>query len=119
MLLFTGAGHFAFTKGMMLMLPDFVPARKAVVWLTGGLEIAAAIGLLVPSLRPTTGELLIWFFVLVLPANIHAARTWLNYETGTDDGYGPVYLWFRIPLQLFFIDWVWYFAVYLPDSDLL
>ncbi|UOQ52550.1 DoxX family protein [Hymenobacter cellulosivorans] len=113
MLLFTGAGHFAFTQGMMQMLPSFVPARKAVVWLTGVLEMVAAIALLVPALRPTTGWLLIGFFVLILPANIHAARHRLNYQTGTQDGPGPAYLWFRIPLQLLFIDWVWYFAIYL------
>ncbi|PJJ61221.1 DoxX family protein [Hymenobacter chitinivorans] len=118
MLLFTGAGHFAFTQGMMQMLPAFVPARKVLVLLTGGLEIAAAFGLLLPALRPATAWLLIGFFVLILPANIHAARRGLNYQTGTSDGPGPAYLWFRVPLQLLFIAWVWYFGLYLADSGL-
>jgi len=49
MLLFTSIGHFKFTKGMAMMLPDSVPAKKQMVLLTGFIEIAAAIGLLIPS----------------------------------------------------------------------
>ena len=48
---------------------------------------------------------------LMLPANIHAAMRHLNYETGETNGHGPKYLWFRIPLQLFFIAWIGYFAL--------
>ncbi|TGE27951.1 DoxX family protein [Hymenobacter metallicola] len=114
MLLFTGAAHFAFTRGMMQMLPPFVPARQALVLLTGGLEIAAAGGLLLPSFRTATAWLLLGFFLLILPANIYAARHRLNYQTGTFDGPGPAYLWLRIPLQLLFMAWTWYFALYLP-----
>ncbi|SHJ61699.1 Uncharacterized membrane protein [Hymenobacter daecheongensis DSM 21074] len=114
MLLFTGAGHFAFRQGMARMVPSFLPAPEAWVLATGGLEIAAAIGLLVPALRAPTAWLLIAFFVLILPANIQAARHHLNYQTGQPDGPGPPYLWFRIPLQLFFIAWTWYFALGLP-----
>lgn len=115
MLVFTGLAHFAFTTGMVQMLPSFVPARKLLVLSTGLLEIAAAIGLLWPALRPTTGWLLILFFVLIVPANLHAARHHLNYQTGTSEGPGTSYLWFRIPLQLFFIAWTWVVAIYLTQ----
>ena len=114
MLLFTGVAHFAFTKGMMQMLPDFLPAKKAWILATGVLEIAAAVGLLFPAFRWHTAWLLIAFFVLILPGNIIAAQRHLNYQTGTLDGPGLRYLWFRIPLQLFFIAWTWYFALSLP-----
>ncbi|WP_331145734.1 hypothetical protein [Hymenobacter sp.] len=56
------------------------------------------------------------FFVLILPANIHAALHHINYQKGTTDGPGPRYLWFRIPLQLLFIAWTWYFSVHLPTA---
>jgi len=114
MLLFTGAGHFAFTPGMMRMLPPAVPAKKFWVLATGGLEIAAAGGLLLPAVRPLTAGLLILFFLLVLPTNVHAARQHLNYQTGNADGPGPRYLWLRVPLQLLFIAWTWFFALHLP-----
>jgi uncharacterized membrane protein len=111
MLLFTSIGHFAFSKGMSMMLPDFVPYKLEVVYLTGIIEIAAAIGLFVPAFRILTGWLLIAFFVFILPANIHAAIKHIDYQRGTFDGNGIVYLWFRIPLQLFFIAWTYFFTI--------
>lgn len=116
MLLFTGAAHFMLTKGMVLMLPEWLPGRKAWVYFTGVVEIVAALGLLVPALRPLVGWSLIVFFVLVLPGNIHAALHHINYQKGTTDGPGPRYLWFRVPLQLLFIAWTWYFSVHLPAT---
>lgn len=111
MMLFTSIGHFVFAKGMSMMLPSSIPFREALVILTGVIEILAAIGLIVKRTRKTTGWLLIVFFVLILPANVYAALQNINIETGTTDGPGPEYLWFRVPLQLFFIAWVYLFAV--------
>lgn len=111
MLLFTALGHFMFTKGMTLMLPAFLPFREGIVYGTGILEIAAAAGLLLPVVKRETGIALIIFFVLLLPANIYAAAHQLDYEKGTYTGKGLAYLWFRVPLQLFFIAWVYVCAV--------
>ena len=113
MLLLTAFGHFRFRKGMQAMLPDVIPYRSAIIVLTGIIEIAAAIGLLIPQLKLLTGWLLIIFFALILPANISAAIRRIDYQKGTADGPGPAYLWFRIPLQLFFIGWVYFFVIYL------
>jgi len=111
MLLFTAIGHFAYSKGMSMMLPRTIPFKKAIVYLTGFIEIAAAIGLLMPQLRHITSILLIIFFVVILPANIYAAMHKVDYQKGTNDGNDTNYLWFRIPLQVFFIGWVWYFGL--------
>jgi uncharacterized membrane protein len=43
MLIFTAVGHFIFIKGMSMMLPDFIPFKTEIVYLTGILEILAAI----------------------------------------------------------------------------
>src|SRR5690606_4359258 len=111
MLLFTAVGHFAFTEGMAMMIPTFVPFKEETVYLTGVVEIAAAAGLLVPRLSRLTAWLLIVFFILVLPANIYAALVHVDYQNATFDGQGPSYLWFRIPLQLFFIIWIYFSAI--------
>lgn len=111
MLLFTAMAHFKFSAGMAMMLPDFVPLRTEIIWLTGILEIAAAIGLLIPGLRMVTSWLLILFFILILPANIYASMHKVNFQEATFDGNGITYLWFRIPLQLFFILWVYFSSV--------
>ena len=114
MLLFTGVSHFLYPEGMALMLPDFIPFKKEVIYLTGVIEIAAAIGLLIPRYRKLTAWLLIIFFLAILPANINAAINHVNLRTATFDGSGVNYLWFRVPLQIFFIAWVYYFGVKKP-----
>ncbi|PUV26152.1 DoxX family protein [Sphingobacterium athyrii] len=110
-LFFTSLGHLIYTKGMMLMLPDFIPLKKEMIYLTGLLEVMAAFGLFVPSLSRLTGILLIVFFILILPTNIFASIRHLNYETATYDGKGTGYLWFRIPFQVFLICWTYYFVL--------
>ena len=112
MLLVTAIGHFKFPKGMTMMLPDVVPFKKEFVLFTGFVEIAGAIGLMLLSLRHLISVLLIIFFICILPANINAAIKKVDYEKGTYDGKGMNYLWFRVPLQVFFIIWVWYFGIY-------
>ena len=111
MLVFTAIGHFTFAKGMAMMIPDFIPYKKEIVFLTGLFEIAAAVGLLLPATRVVTGYLLIAFFILILPANILAAIKQVDYQKGTFDGPGLNYLWFRIPLQLFFMAWTYFGAI--------
>lgn len=110
-LLFTSLGHLIYTKGMLLMLPDFIPLKKEMIYMTGLLEVMAAFGLFIPALSRLTGMLLIVFFILILPTYIYASMRHLNYETATFDGKGPGYLWFRIPFQLLLIGWTYYFVL--------
>lgn len=107
-LLFTSLGHLIYTKGMVLMLPDFIPLKKEIIYVTGLLEVMGAFGLFIPSISRLTGILLIVFFILILPTNIYASMRHLNYETATFDGKGTEYLWFRIPFQLLLIGWTYY-----------
>ncbi len=111
MLLLTASGHFIFPKGMSMMVPGFIPFKTELIYLTGVFEIVAAIGLFVPSFRILTGWFLIAFLVLMLPANIYASINHINYQSGTFDGPGLSYLWFRIPLQILFIAWTYFAAI--------
>ncbi len=111
MLLFTAIGHFAFTKGMSMMVPEFIPFKESVVYLSGIFEILLALGLLVPKFQTVSGWALIVFLLLMLPANIYASLNNVNYQKGTFDGNGLVYLWFRIPLQILFIVWTYISAI--------
>lgn len=107
MLVFTAIAHFTFTKGMTMMLPHFIPFKTLVIYLTGIFEIIAAVGLLVQTVRVWAGWTLILLFVLLLPANVNAAIHHIDYQNGKLDGNGPIYLWFRIPLQILFIVWTY------------
>ncbi|MEM9078488.1 MAG: DoxX family protein [Bacteroidota bacterium] len=107
MLCFTAMGHFIYTKGMSMMIPEFIPFKTTFVHLTGIFEILLAVGLLIPRVKVISGWTLIIFLLLMLPANIYAAIHQVNYQKGTFDGNGLSYLWFRIPLQVLFIVWAY------------
>ena len=111
MLLFTAIGHFAFTRGMAMMVPPPLPFKEFVVYLTGFFEIITAAGLLLNSYHRVTGYALIIFFLVMLPANIYAAFKHVDYQKGTTDGPGLKYLWFRVPLQVLFIASVYVAAI--------
>lgn len=111
MLLFTAVGHFAFYEGMTMTVPPYIPFKKFMVIFTGVLEIVAALGLLLPGTHYYTAIFLILFFVVLLPSNIYAAQKHINLEKANYTGKGLSYLWFRIPLQIFFIAWVGFFAI--------
>ncbi len=111
MLCFTAMGHFVFAKGMIMMMPAFVPFKREVVFLTGLAEPLLGLALLFPAARFVGGVALVSMFVLMLPANIFAAVKHVDYEKATYGGRGPAYLWFRIPLQVIFIAWVLFFSI--------
>ena len=111
MLCFTALGHFKFHRGMVKMVPARVPLKSLVVYASGMAEILLGVGLLFPTVRHAAAIVLIVLLVLMLPANINAARQHINYETGESDGAGLKYLWFRVPLQVFFIGWIVYFSL--------
>jgi len=111
MLCFTASGHFMYARGMAMMVPDFVPLKQEAVFWSGIAEILLGIALLFPSSRQAAGIALILLLLLLLPANIRAALLHIDYAQADHNGPGPAYLWLRIPLQLLFIGWVWYFAL--------
>jgi uncharacterized membrane protein len=108
MLIATGVSHFTNTQEMIEIMPDFVPAKREMVYFTGVCELLAVVGLLWSRTGRLTSIVLIIFFVLVLPANIAGSLKQVQFG-GME--YGAWYLLFRIPLQIFFIWWVWYFGL--------
>ena len=107
MLCFTAVAHFVFTKGMSMMIPPQIPFKTELIYITGVIEIFLGIGLLVPDLKIYAAWSTIFFLVFMLPANIYAAVKHIDYQKGSFDGKGITYLWFRVPLQLLFIVWVY------------
>ena len=108
MMLLAGIAHFVKTDLMVEMMPEIVPFKKETVYLTGILEIVASIGLLTQKFARMTSIMLILFFLAILPANIIGSIK--EVELGGMEK-GINYLYFRIPLQLLFIIWVYYFGI--------
>ena len=107
MLVITGVSHFTNTDLMMAMLPEVIPLKKETVLFTGVLEILASVGLILNKTSKLTSTLLIIFFVVILPANIKGSIDKVQLG-GMNQG--VEYLYFRIPLQILFIAWIYYFG---------
>jgi uncharacterized membrane protein len=112
---FTASGHFLQTEVMAEMLPPWVPARVALVYATGVLELAIAIALLLPDTRRAAGWIAAAVLVLFFPANIYAA---VNYVPMGGHAWGPVYLLVRAPLQVAILTWAYWFTLRRPEPAL-
>ena len=108
MLIVTGIAHFTSADSMVEMMPDFLPYKREIVYLTGVLELLAVVGLLVEKTSKLTAVMLIIYLIAVLPANVIGSLKQVNLG-GME--IGAVYLLFRVPLQIFFIFWTYYFGI--------
>ena len=96
-----GVGHFLMDSFFIQMIPEWVPFRPAVVYLSGIMEFLLAVGLFVKSTRERAGVLIALYLVLVFPVNIYMAFVPEKFDLS------PVALWIRLPLQIVLIWWVW------------
>ena len=107
MFLFTGGSHFTDMRhDFAAMIPAPLPRELWVVYATGALEIAGAIGLLIPRTRRAAGLGLALLLVALFPANVHAALNAIPLG-----GRPPTTLWLRAPMQLLYIGLVWWTAL--------
>jgi len=95
-----GISHFALDSFFIMAMPDWAPYRPAIVYVSGVMEIALAIGLMYRPTRRRAGVLIAIFLVLVFPVNIYMALTPEKFDL-------PAFsLWLRLPLQFVLIGWV-------------
>lgn len=99
MVLVTASAHFTVLKeDLIKMVPPFFPAPRQIVLVTGLLEFAGAVGLLIPQVRTAASLCLALLFVALVPANIHAALKRVPLR-----GRKASPLWLRLPAQALFI----------------
>lgn len=112
MFLFTGATHFSPMKAdYAAMIPEPLPKSVRLIYLTGLLQIACALGLLTPRLRRLAGIGLVAQLLVMFPANVYAARKNIPFRGGP-----PTPLRLRAPLQLLFLAAVWWTAIAEPSN---
>lgn len=111
--LFTGATHFTGMKhDYALMLPGPLSGNLRIIYLSGILEIAGAVGLLIPRTRRPAGVCLALYLVAVFPGNVYAAVNEVPFR-----GEPPTPLWLRTPIQLLFIGVVLWTSVVRKPLD--
>jgi uncharacterized membrane protein len=107
MLLFTASAHFTSMRhDLARMVPSWMPYPDAVILVTGILEIAAAIGILLPPTRRVAGLCLCLLLAAMFVANVKAAQEGL-----TIGGSPATTLALRLPMQIFFIWLAWWSTV--------
>jgi uncharacterized membrane protein len=113
MFIFTAGSHFhPRTRGDLIrMVPPSLPAPAALVTFTGVLEVLGAIGLLLRPAAAAAAYGLIALLLLMLPANVHAARAGL-----TIAGRRATPLVWRLPLQVFWIGALWWAVHEIPNG---
>jgi uncharacterized membrane protein len=101
-MLFAGVSHLVATDAFFGQLPAWVPFRTPIIWISGAIEIALALALVLLEVRRReVGWALAAFFVAVVPANVYQALA------GTD-AFGlnsPMQRWARLALQPVLIVW--------------
>jgi uncharacterized membrane protein len=99
MFLFTGASHFSSLKhDLAAMIPPPFTGALLLIYVTGLLQIAGAIGLMAARTRRWAAWCLAAMLVGLFPANVYAAINGLTLGNA-----GASSLWVRAPLQLFWI----------------
>lgn len=104
-LLFAAAGtaHFVWPAAFVRIVPPYLPAPHALVYLSGVAELLGVVGVLVPGLRAYAGWGLRLLLVAVFPANVHMALHPSEFERI------PAWtLYLRLPLQFVLIGWIYW-----------
>ncbi len=98
-----GIAHFTNPDVFVDILPPYLPAHLALVYISGLFEILGGVGALFHRSRRLAGWGLIALLIAVFPANLHMALNPDMFQTI------PAWaLYVRLPLQLVFIAWVWW-----------
>src|SRR5688572_29261271 len=97
----TGLLHFLIPRTYEAIMPDYLPAQRELVYISGVAEMAGGAMLLHPQTRRYGMWLSISTLVAVFPANLHMALNAERYD------FPPAALWARLPLQALLIAWAW------------
>ncbi|MCW5890621.1 MAG: DoxX family protein [bacterium] len=107
-----GVMHFVRPDLYLQIMPPYLPAHLLLVLLSGVAEIVLGILVLVPRTRVLAAWGLIALLVAVFPANVYMATanpqlvhlpSWLPAPSPTAN-------WVRLPFQLVFIAWAWWYT---------
>lgn len=112
-LVFIGAGatHLLYPNPFLAIVPDYLPAPRSVVALSGVAELAGGVGVLIPATRRPAAWALAALLVAVFPANL-----WMAQHPERFSSIPSWALWARLPLQIPLVAWAWLYTR--PDRTL-
>lgn len=103
-----GVLHFVRVDDFVAVMPDWLPAHRELVWISGVAELAGGLGLLHPKTRPWAAWGLVLLLVAVFPANVNMAL----HDIPLGGGEPPPrwILWLRLPFQIPLIALAWWYT---------
>ncbi len=108
MMVATGILHFVSPDKFAKIVPEWLPAPRVLVLVSGFFEIAGGLGLLLKQTRILAAWGLAALFAAVFPANVNMAL----HKIYTDN---PWILWGRLPFQGILVAWAYWFTR--PDRN--
>ncbi|WP_267643670.1 DoxX family protein [Haloarchaeobius amylolyticus] len=113
-----GVMHFVVPQVYAQIIPPFLPAPLALVYLSGVAEIVLGLGVMVPRTRRVAAWGLIALLVAIFPANVYMATsdvvlTGAPAAIRDPSGVGR---WARLPLQAVLVLWAWWYTRPMPGD---
>ncbi len=101
-----GVMHFVVPGVYVRIVPEWLPAARTLVLVSGAFEVLGGVGVLVPSTRRFAAWGLVALLVAVMPANVQMA---LDHATKWR-GIPEWVLWARLPMQVPLVWWAWLYT---------
>ncbi|MFB1080747.1 DoxX family membrane protein [Jeotgalibacillus sp. JSM ZJ347] len=101
--LYAGIMHFFKERNFRKIVPPILPFKKAIVYLTGVIEVILGAMLALNKGTKYAGKGLAYFLIAVWPANIYMAQK--NVKIAGKRM--PAALWGRVLFQIPLIKWAW------------
>ena len=105
-----GVSHFTATEFFLKIMPPYIPLHRQLVLVSGAIEIALGVLLLVPRTSRLAAWGLVALLIAVFPANIHVYQ---HQELFPPFPYSSTLHLLRLPLQVMLI--LWAFAYTRPE----
>lgn len=107
----SGIMHFVRPGFYLRMMPPYLPWHLALVNLSGGIEIALGILVLIPRTTRLVAWGIILLLIAVFPANLYMAMNPARFPE-----FKPLALSIRLPLQAVLIAWAYWYTKPLPAN---
>jgi uncharacterized membrane protein len=105
-MVYTGIAHFRNPEPFVSIVPDWLPAHRELVAVSGFFEILGGVGLVIPPVSRAAAWGLIALYIAVFPANVNMAVQ----DIPMDGRHFGWLLWLRLPLQAVLIAWAWWYT---------
>jgi len=105
-----GILHFVVPELYAQIIPPFLPAPLALVYLSGVAEIVVGIGVLIPRTRRYAAWATIALLIAIFPANVYMATSMVVVDGIGGGDPSPLIRWGRLPLQGVLILWAYWYT---------